>query len=78
MSREQAWRILKALYRDCALSGPLATHALGKTFALKVWLSLDRDILRVQKALGHRHLNSTVCSLSFKDEEVWQAMLNAA
>jgi site-specific recombinase XerD len=78
ISREQAWRILKTIYQDCELPGPLATHTLRKTFALKMWLGLDRDILRVQRALGHRNLNSTICYLSFKDEEVWQAILSAA
>ena len=78
ISREQAWRILKSIYRECEMSVPLATHTLRKTFALKMWLALDRDILRVQRALGHRNLNSTICYLSFKDEEVWHAILSAA
>lgn len=70
ISRVQAWRVLRRAFDACELSGKLGTHCMRKTFADRVFEQLGRDLMRTQKALGHRNVNSTVSYLSFKEEEI--------
>jgi integrase len=75
ISRIQAWQILTEAYRTNELTGKLGTHALRKTFANKVYTRLQRDLVKTQRALGHRNINSTVAYLSFCEDDVTQAIL---
>jgi site-specific recombinase XerD len=76
MSRVAAWRVLKQAYHSAGLTGPgLATHSLRKTFAGRIYELLDRDLLRTQKALGHRSIASTTAYLAFAEHEVDEAIL---
>lgn len=59
ISRCQAWRILKEAFQALELTGKLATHSLRKTFAHKVYAVTGCDIVKTQKALGHKSLDST-------------------
>ena len=77
ISREQAWRILKEAFASNELTGKLGTHAMRKTFAARMYLRLERDLVKVQKAMGHKNINSTVAYLSFKDEDIINAILAA-
>ena len=53
ISREQAWRILKEAFSSNELSGKLGTHAMRKTFANRMYDKLNRDLVKVQRAMGH-------------------------
>jgi integrase len=75
ISRIQAWQILTEAYRTNELTGKLGTHALRKTFANKVYTRLQHDLVKTQRALGHRNINSTVAYLSFCEDDVMQAIL---
>jgi integrase len=75
ISRIQAWQILAEAYRTNELTGKLGTHAMRKTFANKVYTRLQRDLVKTQRALGHRNINSTVAYLSFCEDDVTQAIL---
>ena len=75
ISRTQAWRILDKIFTRLEFSGTLGTHVMRKTFCDKIFEKLGRDLLKTQKALGHRNINSTVSYLSFKTEEIDQAIL---
>ena len=77
ISREQAWRILKEAFNSNELQGKLGTHAMRKTFAARMYLRLDRDLVKVQRAMGHANINSTVQYLSFREEEIEAAILAA-
>jgi integrase len=77
ISREQAWRILKEAFNSNEMTGKLGTHAMRKTFAARMYLRLERDLIKVQKAMGHKNINSTVAYLSFKDEDIINAILAA-
>ena len=77
ISRMHAWRILRTIYNEAELTGQLGTHSLRKTFADRVYNKLDKDLPMLQRALGHRNINSTVSYLSFAQEEVDQAILSA-
>ncbi len=75
ISRIQYHRILKEAVQVNELSGKVATHSMRKTFADRVYEALGRDIFRTQKALGHRNINSTVQYLSFKEQDIEDAIL---
>jgi len=75
ISRYQAYRILRTLYEDCGLDGRLGTHTMRKTFADRVYKNLGNDLVKTQRALGHKNIHSTMSYMSFKDEDVDQAIL---
>ena len=70
ISRIQAWRIIHAAAVAHQLTGKVGTHSLRKTFADRVYDALDRDLVKTQRALGHRNINSTVQYLSFREEDI--------
>ena len=78
LGRIQAWRVLNAAYSLVELSGNVSTHSMRKTFAAKVYKAVDKDIIKTQKALGHKNLNSTASYLSFAEEEIDDAILGVA
>ena len=55
--------------------GKLGTHSMRKTFADRIYDRLDGDLAKTQKALGHKNINSTVQYLSFREEEIDEAIL---
>lgn len=75
VGRVHAWRVLREAYAVNELTGKLGTHSMRKTFANRVYEKLDRDLVRTQRALGHRNVNSTVSYLSFREEDIDQAIL---
>lgn len=77
ISRVQAWRILDAAFSACGLSGRTGTHMMRKTFAQRVRVRSGNDLLVVQKALGHKRMDSTVSYLNVDAEEIDAAVLSA-
>lgn len=75
IGRRHAWTILMGRYADNRMAGTLGTHAMRKTFANKVHVLLGRDLVKTQRALGHRDVSSTVSYLSFLEEEIDEAIL---
>jgi len=76
ISRSQAFKLLERAYRKLGFAGTLGTRTMRKSFASCVYEKLNRDLVKTQKALGHRNINSTVSYLSFKSEEIDQAILS--
>ncbi len=62
-------------YAEHQLGGTLGTHAMRKTFANNVHVLLGRDLVKTQRALGHKNVSSTVSYLSFLEEEIDEAIL---
>ncbi len=77
ISREPAWRILKEAFGANELTGKLGTYAMRKTFANRMYEKLNRDLVKVQCAMGHCTLNSTVAYLRFREEDIADALLAA-
>jgi len=50
---------------------------MRKTFANRVYDALDHDLIKTARALGHKNINSTVQYLSFRQEEIDEAILNS-
>jgi integrase len=75
LSRVQAFRILQGAYERAGVTGALGTHSMRKTFANRIYQRLDGDLIKTQRALGHRNINSTVSYLSFRQEDIDEAIL---
>jgi integrase len=75
IGRTHAWTILQAIYQSNGFTGTLGTHAMRKTFANRVYNHLNHDLVKTQRALGHKNINSTVSYLSFRDEDIDAAIL---
>ena len=74
MSRRQAWEILHEAVVTNGLTGKLGTHAMRKTFAQNIYRELGYSLAKTQRALGHKHVNSTISYLSVDDEEIEAAI----
>jgi integrase len=75
ISRVQAYRTLQEAYDTNGLSGKLGTHAMRKTFANRVYDALGHDLVKLQRAMGHKHLNNIAAYISFREEEIEAAIL---
>jgi len=76
LTRTGAWSLLKSAFESLGMTGKLATHSMRKTFADRVYSKLNYDLVKTQRAMGHRSIQSTISYLSFKEEEVEQAILS--
>jgi integrase len=76
ITRIQAWRVFKGVTSKLRMKGKVATHSMRKTFASKVYDILEKDLIKTQRALGHKSINSTVSYLSFRQEEIDDAVLS--
>ena len=84
ISRAQAFRVLMGAFNKEGLVGKLATHCMRKTFANKVYdfnLGLVAagekvDAFRAtSRALGHSDIKSTDKYLSFRSEQIDEAVM---
>lgn len=72
ISRQQAWRILKAVAEN--LDGKISLHSTRKTFAKRMYEHFKKDLLKTKEALGHKNVNSTISYLSFDTGEIDDAI----
>lgn len=72
----QAFRILQDAFNQAGLEGKYATHSMRKTFAMKIWEKSEGNLIIVQKALGHRNINSTQAYLSTVADNVNELILS--
>jgi len=77
ISRIQYYKILRNAFGKAGMAGKLGTHTMRKTFANKVYDNLDHDLVKTARALGHKNINSTVQYLSFRQEEIDEAILHS-
>jgi integrase len=70
VSKVQAWRILHDAVTTNELTGKVGTHAMRKTFAQRIYQQSNHDLVKTQRAMGHKHVNSTMSYLSYVQEEI--------
>ena len=75
ITRIQFYRFLAKAFGANGITGKLGTHCMRKSFANKIYDMLGGDLAKTQQALGHRNINSTVQYLSFREEEIDEAIL---
>lgn len=77
LGRKQAWSILKEAFAIVGLDKKgYACHSTRKTFARRIYQASGKNIVLVQKGLGHRNLNSTSSYLNVLDEETDNIVLS--
>ena len=67
----QIWRSINKAMQELGFdTNRVGTHSCRKTFALKVYEALGKDVARLQYALGHRWITSTQAYISFAEKDV--------
>lgn len=78
LNKSTYWRSLK---RACKLAGlpddRISSHAARKTFAQSVYDITNGNIYKIQKAMGHKSINSTSQYIDVDMDEVWNAIKNS-
>lgn len=75
LSRVGAWLVLKKAFAKTQVTGKTGTHCLRKTFADRIYERLGNDLVKTQRAMGHRNIQSTISYLGFREQEIDQAIL---
>jgi integrase len=75
MTCMQAWTVLKQAYDANQLTGKVACHPMRKTYACKIYEKVSQDLVKTQKLMSHKNVNSTVQYLSFAESELDEAVL---
>lgn len=74
ISRQQAHKLIKALFAAVGEFGNVSTHTLRKTFAKAIYDMTGGKIEKVQAALGHQSITSTIAYLSFNHDDIDDAI----
>lgn len=75
ITRIQAYRALKMAAAASNLTGAIAMHSLRKSFCEAVYKALNGDLVKTQKAMGHKSISSTVSYISFLETDIDDAIL---
>jgi integrase len=70
LRRGQVGHIQRQAYVACGLIGKLSTHSMRKTFGETVYEKSGRDLLRTQRAMGHKSPTSTVAYLHSDERDI--------
>lgn len=74
ITRQQAHRLIKALFAQVGELGNVATHTLRKTFAQSIYDATGGKLEKVQLALGHKSIGSTISYLQIGSDDIEQAI----
>lgn len=75
ITRQHAHRIVKQAADQAEVEGNVSCGSMRKSFAKKVYLTLGKDLINTQRALGHKCISSTAHYLHFDQDEVDDAIL---
>lgn len=67
--------IIKSVCRSLELSGKIASHSCRKTFAKNVYKELGNDVVKLQVAMGHADVSSTIHYIQKDAKEVNDAIM---
>lgn len=74
LSARRVNEIVKKTFMAIGAVGNFSTHSLRKTFAEECRRIFSGDILKIQRALGHADINSTLRYLDYQDKEVMESV----
>lgn len=77
LTRQHAWRLIKQAAERVFISGNVSTNSTRKAFARRVYLALNKDIVALSRALGHK-TTATVGHYVESDQKVIDAAVLAA
>jgi integrase len=75
MVRHTGWQILHDAFVAAGVTGMAGSHCCRKFFSSNVYRALRGDLFRLSKALRHTSPLTTLAYLSFRQEEIDQAIL---
>jgi len=74
IARIQAWKLFNRAVKKSGIEGKVSLHSTRKTFAENMYNAFEKDLLKTSKALGHKNISSTISYLSFRTEELDEAI----
>jgi integrase len=79
MDYTSVWRLLNYTAKELGMTIKVGTHSMRKTFAARVYENLidkgNADALRIlQAGLGHENINNTIRYLSFREDDLNNAI----
>lgn len=75
ITRQYAHKLIKILAEKANIFlAKISTHSLRKTYAQAMWILLNKDISKLQFALGHKSVNSTISYISFLINDIDDAI----
>jgi integrase len=77
MVRHTGWQILHDAFVAAGVTGMAGSHCCRKFFSSNVYRALKGDLFRLSKAMRHTSPLTTLAYLSFRQEEIDQAILRA-
>jgi site-specific recombinase XerD len=77
LGRKATWKVLHRAFKAAGVTGMAETHCMRKTFANNVHKAFGGDLFRTAKAMRHSSPMTTLKYLSFKQEEIDRAILDA-
>jgi integrase len=60
LTRVQAYRVFKMAAEEAGLTERIGTHSMRKTYAKHLYKQTGGDIRAVQRALNHKHVETTI------------------
>lgn len=75
ITRQHYWRLIKGAAEDARVTDQVSPGSMRKSFAQRVYVALDKDLVKTQRALGHKNVTSTVYYLHFDQSDVDNAIL---
>lgn len=75
ITRQHAHRLIKEAVVRAQITDQVSAGSMRKSFAQKVYEALDKDLVKTQRALGHKNVTSTVYYLHFDQSDVDNAIL---
>jgi site-specific recombinase XerD len=77
LSRQWAWKVLKAACATADVHGPTGCHSTRKSFAERAFIELGRDLHHLQAVMGHSSIQSTIKYLGIDRQLVYRAFMAA-
>ena len=76
ITSRQAERIFKKAFSACELTGMLSTHTSRKTFAEKCYEKLDRNLMDLSTAMGHKSIAATSHYVKTNNKKIQDVVRN--
>jgi integrase/recombinase XerD len=76
ITSRQAERIFKKAFAECQLTGMLSTHTSRKTFAEKCYEKLDRNLMDLSTAMGHKSISATAHYIKTNNKKIQDVVKN--
>lgn len=74
LKRIAAWQALCEMHTRASIRERVSTHSMRKTFCKNLYEKLDKNLLKLQLATGHKSIDSLVKYLAVDEGEIFDAI----